>query len=68
MKENHCTKDNFCKKEENKIRDYSIFCKRCVVKLYFGLYVQENINKVPVKLSTIKIICHNSNELLASDS
>jgi len=40
-------------KKKNKIRERSIFYKRCVVKLYFRHYVQENMNKVPVKLIII---------------
>lgn len=31
------------------MRENIIFYKSCVVKLYFKHYVQENINKVPVK-------------------
>jgi hypothetical protein len=53
LKENHCTEDNFWKKGENKLGEYSIFYKRCVAKLYFGHYGQENINKVPVNLIII---------------
>jgi len=41
------------KKKENKIREYTIFYKRYVVKLYFRQYVQENMNKVPEKLIII---------------